>query len=134
LHFFFCRFKSPMTPDKWFCRIRLRLVSQPMKFDRMKMLDALSCVGQRLRYPLEVMLACGRWYAAYPLTFRQIEEMSWQLCSASRSALLERAGKWTRPSSRSAGRGNTCTARSITVAFFERDIDLHCVPEKTTIG
>ncbi len=30
---------------------------------------------QRLHYPLEVMLACVRWYAAYPLSFRHIEEM-----------------------------------------------------------
>ena len=30
---------------------------------------------QRLHYPLEVMLVCVRWYAAYPLSFRNIEEM-----------------------------------------------------------
>ncbi len=30
---------------------------------------------QRLHYPLEVMLACVRWYAAYPLSLRNIEEM-----------------------------------------------------------
>ena len=28
-----------------------------------------------MHYPLEVMLVCVRWYAAYPLSFRQIEEM-----------------------------------------------------------
>jgi putative transposase len=32
-------------------------------------------LGQRLHYPLEVMLMCVRWYAGYPLSFRQIEEM-----------------------------------------------------------
>ncbi len=28
-----------------------------------------------MHYPLEVMLVCVRWYAAYSLSFRQIEEM-----------------------------------------------------------
>ena len=28
-----------------------------------------------MHYPLEVMLVCVRWYAAYPLSFRNIEEM-----------------------------------------------------------
>ncbi|MEB0113233.1 IS6 family transposase [Variovorax sp. RTB1] len=30
---------------------------------------------RRLHYPLEVMLLCVRWYAAYPLSLRHIEEM-----------------------------------------------------------
>ena len=46
-----------------------------MKFDRTKMIEALRRVVQRMHYPLEVMLVCVRWYAAYPLSFRQIEEM-----------------------------------------------------------
>ena len=46
-----------------------------MKFDRTKMREALSKVVQRLHHPLEVMLVCLRWYAAYPLSFRNIEEM-----------------------------------------------------------
>ena len=46
-----------------------------MKFDRTKMIEALCRVVQRLHYPLEVMLVCVRWYAAYPLSFRNIEEM-----------------------------------------------------------
>ena len=46
-----------------------------MKFDRTKMREALSKVVQRLRHPLEVMSVCVRWYAAYPLSFRNIEEM-----------------------------------------------------------
>jgi putative transposase len=29
--------------------------------------EALRKVIQRLHYPLEVMLVCVRWYAAYPL-------------------------------------------------------------------
>ena len=39
-----------------------------MKFDRTKMIEALRQVVQRLHYPLEVMLVCVRWYAAYPLS------------------------------------------------------------------
>ena len=46
-----------------------------MKFDRTKMIEALRRVVQRMHYPLEVMLVCVRWYATYPLSFRNIEEM-----------------------------------------------------------
>jgi len=46
-----------------------------MKFDRTKMIEALRRVVQRMHYPLELMLVCVRWYSAYPLSFRQIEEM-----------------------------------------------------------
>ena len=46
-----------------------------MEFARTKMIEALRRVVQRLHYPLEVMLVCERWYAAYPLSFRNIEEM-----------------------------------------------------------
>jgi putative transposase len=46
-----------------------------MKFDRTKMLEALRRVVQRMHYPLDVMLVCVRWYSAYPLSFRQIEEI-----------------------------------------------------------
>ncbi len=46
-----------------------------MKFDRTKMIEGLRGVVQRLHYPLEVMLVCVRWYAAYPLSLRNIEEM-----------------------------------------------------------
>lgn len=28
-----------------------------------------------LHYPLEVILVCTRWYAAYPQSFRHLEEM-----------------------------------------------------------
>ena len=42
-----------------------------MKFDRTKIIEALRRVVQRMHYPLEVMLVCVRWYAAYP----HIEEM-----------------------------------------------------------
>src|SRR5471032_1617245 len=37
--------------------------------------DAMSQVLKRLSYPIEVMLVCVRWYAAYPLSLRNLEEM-----------------------------------------------------------
>jgi transposase-like protein len=45
------------------------------------MIPELRRVLKRLHYPLEVMLVCARWYAAYPLSFgktpspRHLEEM-----------------------------------------------------------
>ena len=41
----------------------------------MLMIEALRRVIKRMHYPLEVMLICVRWYAAYPLSLRHIEEM-----------------------------------------------------------
>ena len=43
-----------------------------MKFERLKMIEALRRVVRRMHSPLEVMLVCVRWYAAYPLSFRQM--------------------------------------------------------------
>jgi putative transposase len=42
---------------------------------QLAMTSELRKVFQRLHYPLEVMLVCARWYAAYPLSLRHIEEM-----------------------------------------------------------
>jgi transposase-like protein len=28
-----------------------------------------------MRFPIDVILACIRWYAAYPLSYRHLEEM-----------------------------------------------------------
>ena len=39
------------------------------------MIETLSKVIKRMHYPLEVMLVCVRWYSAYPLSLRHIEEM-----------------------------------------------------------
>ena len=39
------------------------------------MIPELRRVLKRLHYPLEVMLVYARWYAAYPLSFRHLEEM-----------------------------------------------------------
>jgi len=37
--------------------------------------SALRKVLKRLQYPLEVMLTFVRWYEAYPLSLRHVEEM-----------------------------------------------------------
>jgi putative transposase len=37
--------------------------------------STLNKVLKRLHYPLEVMLTCVRWYVAYSLSLRHIEEM-----------------------------------------------------------
>ena len=50
------------------------------------MLEALRTVIKRMHYPLEVMLVCVRWYSAYPLSFRHIEEMM-----AERGVLVDHA-------------------------------------------
>jgi putative transposase len=42
---------------------------------KIAMIGELRKVLKRLHYPLEVMLVCARWYAAYPLSLRHIEEM-----------------------------------------------------------
>ena len=39
------------------------------------MIEALRKVIKRMHDPLEVMLTCVRWYVAYPLSLRHIEEM-----------------------------------------------------------
>jgi transposase-like protein len=39
------------------------------------MIEALRKVIKRMHYPVSVMLTCVRWYAAYPLSLRHIEEM-----------------------------------------------------------
>jgi transposase-like protein len=37
--------------------------------------STLRRVIKRLHFPLEVMLVCVRWYAAYPFSLRNLEEM-----------------------------------------------------------
>lgn len=47
-----------------------------MQTDQSKPMNpAIRAVLKRLHYPLSVMLLCVRWYAAYPLSLRQLEEM-----------------------------------------------------------
>ena len=48
--------------------------------------STLRGVLKRLHFPLEVMLVCVRWYAAYPLSLRNLEEMM-----AERGVLVDHA-------------------------------------------
>ena len=48
--------------------------------------STLRGVIKRLHFPLEVMLVCVRWYAAYPLSLRNLEEMM-----AERGVLVDHA-------------------------------------------
>ena len=48
--------------------------------------STLRRVIKRLHFPLEVMLLCVRWYAAYPLSLRNLEEMM-----AERGVLVDHA-------------------------------------------
>ena len=43
--------------------------------EKKTMNEALGKVLKRLHYPIEVMLVCVRWYAAYSLSLRNLEEM-----------------------------------------------------------
>jgi hypothetical protein len=52
----------------------------------MKMLDSgVAPVLKRLHYPLEVMLTCVRWYVAYPLSLRHLEEIDGRAWDCGRS-------------------------------------------------
>src|ERR1700744_3600914 len=50
------------------------------------MIEALRKVIKRMHHPLEVVLTCVRWYVAYPLSLRHIEEMM-----AERSVFVDHA-------------------------------------------
>ena len=47
--------------------------------------STLRGVIKRLHFPLEIMLVCARWYTAYPLSLRNLEEMM-----AERGVLVDR--------------------------------------------
>jgi len=135
--------------------------------------NVLRKVLKRLHYPLDVMLVCVRWYAAYPLSLRNLEEMMaergvivdhatvhrWALKIVPVLAAVFRRRKRPVGSSwrvdetyiRIGGQwkylyrgvdrlGHTVdflltAKRDVAAArrFFERAIDQHDVPEKTTI-
>ena len=46
-----------------------------MRTDQKPMNESLRRVFKRLHYPIEVILVCVRWYVAYPLCLRNLEEM-----------------------------------------------------------
>lgn len=50
--------------------------------------SVLRKVLKRLHYPLEIILVCVRWYAAYPVSLRNLEEMM-----AERGVAVDHAGR-----------------------------------------
>jgi len=89
-----------------------------------------------MRFPIDVILVCIRWYAAYPLSYRHLEEMMeergisvdhstinrWairflllieKLSRKHKSARSARAGEWMRRTSRSRAFGSISTVPSI---------------------
>ena len=58
-----------------FCRNKLGDNDRMIPIQNQMMNAAVRKVLKRLHYPLEVMLLCVRWYAAYPLSCRHLEEM-----------------------------------------------------------
>ena len=46
-----------------------------MRTDQKPTNESLTRVFKRLHYPIEVIVVCARWYVAYPLSLRHLEEM-----------------------------------------------------------
>jgi putative transposase len=46
-----------------------------MRAEPKKMIETLCRVFKRLHYPVDIILVCVRWYVAYPLSLRHLEEM-----------------------------------------------------------
>ena len=58
-----------------FCRIKLAMRDAGMLsgFQHEQRRQMLNSKG--MRFPIDVILMCIRWYAAYPLSYRHVEEM-----------------------------------------------------------
>jgi transposase-like protein len=106
-------------------------VDLPLIANAAAIMKSVRSVIQWLRFPLDIMLLCVRWYVTYPLSLRNLEEMmqergifvdhstihagssSWFRCwrkpfvngSANEASVRSaRVGAWTKPISRSAGK------------------------------
>ena len=78
---------NPTTTWRRLCRNRPAGENGPMvPLDIQLANSTLRRVIKRLHFPLEVMLVCVRWYAAYPLSLRNLEEMM-----AERGVLVDHA-------------------------------------------
>jgi transposase-like protein len=51
------------------------MIQLMLDFRKSSIISALRKVILRFHYPLEAMLTCVRWYVAYQLSLRHIEEM-----------------------------------------------------------
>jgi transposase-like protein len=66
-------------------------------------------VLKRLHYPLDVMLTCVRWYVAYPLSLRNLEEMMAERGVSVDHRLFQRRQKFDGPAMH--GRKNRSASR-----------------------
>ncbi len=66
---------APTEVRRFCCRARIGYGGRMTEIPAKTMNDVLSKVVKRLHYALEVMLQCVRWYATYPLSLRNLEEM-----------------------------------------------------------
>lgn len=94
------------------------------------MIEALRKVLQRLHYPLEVRLTCVRWYAAYPLSLRHIEEMMQERGVCVDHATVHRWALKMLPVLAATFRQRR---RPVGKSWRMRAIALHGEPEKITI-
>jgi hypothetical protein len=106
---------------------------------------AVSKALKRLHYPLDIMLTGVRWYVAYPLSLRHLEEMmSERAVSVDHSTVHRWAikllpalgkafgprkrsvevGEWTRPTLRSRANGNTSGDLDILYITAARRVEL----------
>ena len=86
------------------------------------MIVALRKMIKRMHHPLEVMLTCVHWYAAWPsitppCTAGPSRSCQWSAqCFAGANAWWARVGAWMRPTSKLPANGSTCTGPSIVMA------------------
>ncbi len=141
--------------------IRRKRQSLPLlDFRKSSINCALRKVLKWFHYPLEVMLTCVRWYVAYPLSLRHIEEMMQErgvfvghatvhrwaikmvpvLAAVFHETYIKVSGQWKYLYRAVDRAGDTVdfllTAKRDRAAarrFLERAINLHDVPEKITI-
>src|ERR1035437_1026340 len=71
---------TALRPFFRFCRNRALLLffavtARCWRAMRQTLNPVLAKVLKRLHYPLNVILLCVRWYSAYPLSLRNLEEM-----------------------------------------------------------
>src|ERR1700692_4192730 len=100
---------------------------------RKTLAPGIARVLKRLHYPLDVMLLCVRWYVAYSLSLRNLEEMMaeraigvdhstvhrwviklvplFEKTFRKHNARWARAGAWMKPISRSKARGSIFIAQ-----------------------
>ena len=80
--------------------------------------ETLRAVFKLLHYPIEIMLPCVRWYVAYPLSLRHIEEMM-----AERGVIVDHATihRWAINNPAPRARGIRTTSTAVFLPSFDPD-------------